>query len=743
MGGKWGKWAMAAVLIFSSLPIAVGAETVIEERTVSPFVASYREETHRAGDFGEVYHLSGGVAAYRLTPDTDPASDGYHRENLESHTARSQQIRAVLLGGYPKESLVSLTEKASRFLEENGLPPIVRLQEGEAILATQLAIWDVPVEEYVSGWKYLSGSRWRNYPGNTLVEDGLTEYSAWNVEGLCRYLGQLPPCSPQKETVCDDALEQEAYLAEKSGDTYRITAKVRIRGDITGEDALTLTATCAGQSKLLLVTQPGSFEVVFEGMEEKLPVTVEVSGRQSGGDVYAFQSGKACLVGWDERSREVKGKVDIEPDRILSLTRSTQGEGAEYKVYLAVTREELENGTRSPEGTPTAEEIARYQTPENLVAVLWTDKDGQAQYNFTAQGDPEGIYLVVESNGSGVPVEPFYVAMLGQGYERQVDLQTPTETAMELSVNIDRIGMTQNSVSAGQQLLWIARSTLPTGLAGAGSFSLRLDPAEGLEWDKESVSVSLFNGVEELPMVEQVHYLLDGKDGISVSLTPAGMAYGAAQQKETMPELRIRFPGTVSAFAALGTPLTCRVQGEYRNAAGIRFSVTGEEATVSTGGLAIRKTEPGGKAVAGASFSLARPAQPGEENAQPLMVGKEEQQVVYVTFLTTRDGTGEMTAAARTDSDGRAWLTGLAYGVYYLVEEGQNPVAVTVDALSHMDGSDGMPDHTLVLVAQRSLLPHTGDPGIQLLTAIGSAALILACTLTLHSRKRSYRHSGV
>ncbi len=746
MREKLGKWVMAALLVCGCLPLTAGAETVLEGRTASPFVASYSAGTHRAGDFGELYHLSGGVAAYRLTPDGGKPSGDYSRENLEYHTHKSQQIRAVLQGGYPMESLEELTRKANRALEGSGITPITHLQEGEAILATQLALWDVSVEEYVSDWKNLAGASWRDYPGSiALAGQTMTEYSAGNVEALCRYLKQLPPCAPRKVTVCDGALEREGYHAEETGGAYRIIARVRIRADIGDGDALTLTATCAGQSQQLAVTEPGSYEVVFDRVEGKVPVAVTVSGTQSGGDAYVFQSGREYLAGWDESPRQVTGRLLLEPDRILRLSQSSQGQGLggmEYSVYLAATREELENGTVSLESIPTAAEIARIQTPEALVAILRTDESGLAQYNFTAHGDPEGIYLVVENTTAGAPAEPFYVAMLGDGYERRVALQARMEAAMELTMNIDQIGTTQLSAAVGQRLSWIARSTLPTGLAGAGGFRIRIEAAEGLSLDKNSVTVSLYDGASEIPLAEQVHYILEG-EGLALSLTPAGIAYGAAQQNGEMPELRIRFQGMLTSTAALGTPLACRGRGEYLNAAGIRFSVTGEEATVCIGGLAIQKTEPGGTPVAGAAFSLARPAQPGEAGAQTLMVGQEEQQVVYVTFLPTRDGTGETTAVTRTDKNGRAWLTGIAYGLYYLVEEGQPAVAVTVDALSHMDGTDGMPDHTLILVQERSLLPHTGDLGIQILTAIGSAALLIACALTLAGRKQGYRNCGV
>ena len=58
-----------------------------------------------------------------------------------------------------------------------------------------------------------------------------------------------------------------------------------------------------------------------------------------------------------------------------------------------------------------------YRTPGNLVTILTTDIHGLASYNFTANDQPEGVYLVVqrtESEAAEVSA-PFFLVVPGVG----------------------------------------------------------------------------------------------------------------------------------------------------------------------------------------------------------------------------------------------------------------------------------------------------------------------------------------
>ena len=95
----------------------------------------------------------------------------------------------------------------------------------------------------------------------------------------------------------------------------------------------------------------------------------------------------------------------MKPDCILNITECAETSGLplaniRFDLYRAATREQLENGDFSLSSISDEAAMKDYRTPGNLVTILTTDIHGLASYNFTANDQPEGVYLVVQRTES-------------------------------------------------------------------------------------------------------------------------------------------------------------------------------------------------------------------------------------------------------------------------------------------------------------------------------------------------------
>lgn len=731
----------------------------LQGKTAAPFVVSYRENGEIGADLGELWQLTAGNAAwnvYRTEPGSVPEEGSYRRVNLEESTSRAGKLRAVVLEGYPSRDTEALEKRANAWLRSVDGNAIVDLQAGEALLATQTAIWELTgenfsVETYLSHRKNLTTALWEGYraqsndPGMLTQQE--TDYSQKNVQSLCAYFRSLSPVEPQRETVSDASIKGGQYTATPAADgSCTITARVEVTVEDRGEQELVLTAVCGQERKEQAVLQSGQYEFSFPGQPERQNVTISLSGFQRGRDVYFYESGNTRLVGVDRELLPVSGETVLHPDRILRIFKNTPGEEGQPLANIQFNLYRAEEGGSTSNGQPTQEELARYQTAENLVAIISTDENGIAEYNFTAAGQEDGVYLVVEQFCAGTtgPVSPFYLELSGIQGDLEIFLENTAETQPEIWLNVGEIGLSQASFPVMEPHSWFIQASLPAGLSSARAYTLTLPEAEWLQWNGAELAVTVeTQGGDSLHLAQNVHYIRQMGPQIGISLTPAGMAYAAANGKEEG-RLQIRLSGTIGQNAPLGVQLRCRAMVEYTNAAGIRYSKTSEPAQVHTGGLAIQKTDSGGTPLAGAAFSLARDAEAGEENGEFLQIGDTRHRVVYVSFYPDRDKTGEPVTQTLTNAEGRAWFCGLAYGTYYLVETqdangmATEPQVVTVDALSHLDGSDGEGDHTLLLTGGWYLLSYLRNAAIPLLTAVGIAASLCACGLLVGGKSREY-----
>ena len=754
----------------------------------SPFVADYTltgedgQTVFSGEDFVEVYHLTAdgageqdvSIAAYSVNIDAEaPEKAGYRRMGLEDSGCFSAEtagkLRAIVQWSYPHKDVSAIQAAANPWLQSHGLPEIRHLQSGEAVLAAQLAIWELTnqgkftVNEYLSGWEDMSTPGWRNYlrkvTNADVSREPLTEDSAANVAGLYRYLCSLKPAAPGCETVSDATLQDPVYTAVKEQDgSYTVTVSVDVQTTVGSLDALTLSADCGGQVKELTVTEAGSCTVSFSGLTDRPEVTLEITGTQHGGDVYLFEGESHRLLGFDDSILPVHGKLLVKPDCILNITECAETSGLplaniRFDLYRAATREQLENGDFSLSSISDEAAMKDYRTPGNLVTILTTDIHGLASYNFTANDQPEGVYLVVqrtESEAAEVSA-PFFLVVPGasgdggNAYTLNVRPTGTLETTPVAEVNVAEIGCTSGSFDVGQLHTWILRASVPAGIRTAQKYTITGNFDEHLTLEDSAPSVTLLTRAgAEIDLTESDHYVISHSEGngkISVSLTPAGMAYGSANQGEgeCTPEIRVRFQASIRENAGLDAPIPCSASVSYLNSAGVFYEAQSEAGEVHTGGIHLFVSDEAGQPLSGAAFRLVR-----AEDENTALKNGTETNAAFVNFLTGSGG--KPVSEVTTGEDGKAFLWGVAYGRYYLVQtkapDGKDklsqPAAVTVSASSHLTAQDGWQDargmtvdNTVNLVNREETLPKTGDVSAVVFVVAGSILIGAICALIL------------
>lgn len=754
------SWILAMLLGMGLFFLNVSAMTLEEIPCwqASPFLAAYTRSGKNHQDLGELYSLTWGqtrVLAYRVAPGNQAEMGDYSPGNLETLGETAGKLRAVILAGYPMIDANGLEEKANIWLRGQDKPEIENLQTGEALLATQIALWKLVEPEAFSettlygGWKDLTTSSWTGYRrqirNSEMLSQRPTEHTSQNVRSLCAYLENRNPVEAKGNLISDDTLAQATYQAEQEENgSWQITVEVPLEVSIGDGESLVLKACCNGREQVAQVDGTRTYTFQFFNLSEPQAVTLTLEGAQQGGDVYLFSRENSQLLGWVEGIVPVRGELMLSPDRILQIRKSTSREegnqplaNIQFNLYLVATMDQIQRGevTLGPE--PTAQEIESCQKPESLVAILSTDENGWASYNFTSGGDRDGVYLVVEQFCAGTtgPVDPFYITIPAEGaYTQEIHLENSLESQPEVTLSVTDRGRVEDSFGIGQQQNWYIWGSIPAGMSAARTYTLWDLLPESLDYQDNSVWVSLETRAGELlRLVPEIHYTISfAQRELEVALTPAGMAYAAANRGEGPgePGILIIFQASLNEKAPIGTPISHWARLSYVNGAGISYSKTSSWTQIQTGGFSLCKTDPSGKPLAENTYRIARVLGEGEQATGEIHVDGEEIPVIYVSFLAN----GIVQEEGSTDEAGRAVFSGLSYGNYYLVEirgTGEAPIPITVDSESYRE------DATIQLVSTRTLLPDTGGMGATALTAMGVVAMLSACCLLLINRKRS------
>ena len=738
--------------------------------------------------FNLVYEGENGnhsIAAYCTDADTSTISGDsiyYRRLNLENSTyhdsGSAARLRAVVLHSFPCLSVEAVAQNVNQAL---GADTIQQLTQGEVISATQQAIWEITHgEKYNVDQNYVSIRSASGYDRSKFVyPESLdacveSEFTAANIQQLYQYFLNLPGQGPKADAISEYSFKNVEYNAVREDDgTYTVTVTYTVDAKMLDGDNLSLTAAC-GETAKQDGLKPGDGVVTFSGLAEKQPVTLTISGTQTGGDVYLFdaqgdRAASQSMIGYDSTTLPVFAQVEAGPDREIHIYKTTsEGENKrplaniEFEIYFVATMEDIVSGKVHLGEKPTEEQIASIKETDSLVT-LKTDAQGFASYNVTANGHPDGVYLVVEKENEAVvcPVEPFFVAVpgtnedgTGHKYTVTVHPKNTVEVGPEIRKDVTQIDQDEDSFDVNENHTWIIRSDIPAGIANAvkyvisDSMDYRLTLKNHFE-----VKVGLKNdreGEETVTLVPGTDYTVatskavDAEnreiDTFTVSLTRAGMA-AVAQSAPVKAdyEIRVYFDAVIDSDTQLGVEIPNQAQLQYINETGIIYDAESDIPKVYTGGTGILKLDSAtGEALQDASFKIAREATPEEVVAGQsiaLTVEEEEKQVVFVTFYSDEAMTNAVQEQT-SGEDGKILMYGLSYGTYYILEtkapSGYNlltePVTVEIDADSHLE------EEIIQVYNTKFLLPETGGIGTGIFTAfgvifMGSAFALSICCL--------------
>ena len=740
--------------------------------------------------FNLVYNGEDGnhsIAAYCTDADTSTIGNDsiyYRRINLEDSTyhvsGAAARLRAVILHSFPYLSIDAVAASANQVLGEGS---IQELTQGEVISATQQAIWEITHgEKYTVNDNYVSIRNASGYNRDQFVyPESLDacvegEFTETNIERLYQYFLNLPGQAPKADAVSEYSFKDVTYSAVKEADgTYTVTASYVIDAVIGEKDNLSLTAVC-GEEIQQNALAAGAGTVTFKGLTEKQAVTLTISGTQTGADVYLFdaQGDRAVsqsMVGYDSTELPVFAQVTAEPDRMISIYKTTNEEESkrplaniEFEVYLVATMADITSGKVKLNQKPSEEEIAAY-TAGNPVVTLKTDAQGFASYNMTENGHPDGVYLVVEKENPAVvsPVEPFFVAIpgtneegIGHSYTVTLHPKNTVEVGPEIRKDVTEIEQDEDTFDVNEHHTWIIRGDIPAGIANAVEYEIfdaldyRLTLKSGFE-----VKVGLKNskaGTETAALIPGTDYTVTTGaavdtqghpiDVFKVALTGTGMAAVAqAAPVKADYEIRIYFDAVIDSDAQLGVQIPNQAELEYTNATGIEYFAKSDEPKVYTGGISILKLDSSdAQALTDATFKIARDATAAEiaaGNAVTLTVNEEEKQVVFTSFYADEALTNRVEEFT-TGEDGKILMYGLAYGTYYIVETKApkdynlltEPVVVEIDGDSHME------EEVVTVYNTKFLLPETGGIGTGIFTTFGLIFIGGAFVLTLYCLRK-------
>lgn len=725
----------------------------------------------------------------------------YRRLNLEdspfsAHAAG--KIRAILKQGFyiiPVDGETTdahaarVSTKTAELAAASGAEG---LTTGEAIAATQIAIWKIVHGTELS---FPKPCRYVFNPTNTKY-GSLCSYSQLRsksntlinstIETVYNYLLNLAPIAATGKTVSAASFVDlnDPVTTRNADGSFNISVTTTVDVMMTSGDDLTLKASLNDTyvAQAALTNGKKTVTLTLNNVPAALAnqdVTLSISGHQTAEGYFFFdaegnRTESQSMVGYDNSRLPVYAAVRAVEDRTLSIYKSANiptGNGTyenkplgeiTFDLHPVATMEEYTSGA------VVLPEPTQYQYPAIAEYTLVTDENGNASMNFLHQGLPDGVYLVVERPHPGIvsPIEPFYlyVPMVDADTDEwvyQIKIQPKNEVkgGVKIEKDVITVGNDEASVNAYEAHTWIIGATVPEDISAGKSYVItdvldnRLDYLGNvtvvLEKTGEAETVTLTADTDYTLTVTDVDSLSEEKpsDSFTLALTAGGMTKiaNAVGSSHDSYMLRVYFDARINANAQMGVQIPNRAELEYTNAMNIDFSAESDVPVVYTGGINLLKVaaQDPNLVLQGAVFELYRTATQEEVGANDPglkeldgVVGK----VMQVSFFDNAALQGEKVTAATSDENGKVAFYGLAYGKYFLVETespaGYNilrqAVELTVDQTSHND------DRTVTVKNESGLvLPSTGGMGTTLFTASGIALMCLAVIQLFVYRRRT------
>lgn len=441
----------------------------------------------------------------------------YRRLNLEDSSYSSSvagMIRAILKSGFyilPPDAgdSAEVFAKVKELGDDSGVNNKDRanythdLTLGEAISATQCAIWQVAHGEILSFTNFVHNTAVYKFDEKnkaveyaTICNEDLLNYFSPlkqyntltkeqkqninnNIAVLYNYLLSLDPVPATSKVVSPSSfidLNDPVITANDDG-TYDISVNVTVDVQMAAGDTLTLKADLKGYDGENQPTESlanGENTVILT--IENIPaaningkVTLAIYGEQTGNGVFLFDAegergSSQTMVGVDNSRLPVYAEVVAQEDRVLNFHKVTNTnparplEGIIFDIYPV--NYTLDQYIRDPNGLPAPPTEAPSTLAEYTVI---TDKNGNASLNFTQHGLEDGIYLVAERKVPKIvaPIPPFYIIFPASFMQSSTDDYTITVEAKNELVDAPVLtgGITIKKVDAKDETVVLEGAT--------------------------------------------------------------------------------------------------------------------------------------------------------------------------------------------------------------------------------------------------------------------------------------------
>lgn len=764
----------------------------------------------------------------------------YMRKNLEDSDYYSDEeaahIRAIVMNSYPYVSLAEMKDN----LQQAGFAGAEDLTRGEIITAVQAAIWAFANNE-VGSYTYSQTFHVPDNPqwGGTLHDftsgtnfwwkTGKREFSkddnvANRINSLIDYLKNLDAVYAEENQIIISNIEIiDSNPVEAKEGIYSVDLQVILNNSGSGasddiELAVYVDDSLVASNEIVFGTEV--YDLTVEAKMGQI-IKAVVSGTQvlpKGVYFYEPEGGRdvsQCLVGVAAGETDVYAEACVAVgERIINLKKTATIEqstkaldGIVFDIYYAGTVDEYTEFVKTYAAENTTEtdaEIAKKAQDAfaaakaalveagtlTCVETVTTDITGKAVYNITKDGQPDGIYLIIERVHPAIvePLAPFVVAVpitTEDGTpDYEVDIAPKNEVIIpEIRKDVTKIDNNEDTVNVGEEFTWIVRADIPADLAAAKEYVItdtldyRLTYAGDLVVKVEEITSEANNSVSSGAMLTAgTDYTLtvseetvtnngndtEGEriDKFEVKLTKDGRKKisDLVGDNSSDYELRVYFNTIVDEDANMGEDIPNKATLKYTNSVNFEFEVESDEPIVYTCGINIKKYDAKDTTqyLAGAEFMVARKATAEEiadENIKTdtLVISKSQtEEVVYVDFYDNAELTGPKVKKVTTDENGNAVIYGLeeifekddndqtVTADYYLVEikapAGYNllsyPAKITLNKVSHEASNT-------VGVANSNAfeLPVTGGIGTTIFTLVGTALVGSGVALVGKRRK--------
>lgn len=710
----------------------------------------------------------------------------YQRLNLEDSTyasAIANRLRGVLFATYPYITLDELIKNSG----------IEGLTKSEAITGSQITIWQLAHGDNVKVIDFLNfyasnPTRGDSEEQKELDAEGERYYngtdeekaaSKQRIEKLYNYL-LSQPLLPASKVVASGASfvdkSEEPIVMKNGNGTCDVTVQTTVSVEITGSDALTLTAHM--ENGLYYTTLPlsngkNSYTLTIKNVPVEYAgstVTLAIDGKQYAKDVFlvdgeGIRGATQSMIGVMDGELPVHAETDVSPDRVLTIMKTDGNKGAlgniSFDVYYVGSVDDFVSGKLNIGKKPTTQDIKKYAVYSNLVGTLTTDSSGYASLNL---GTEDGVYLVKELHNDAISetIEPFFVSLPDysrcdeNGNPAYTITAYPKNTVQEEKVDIlkdvTEIGNEKDNFDVGEDHTWIIRTSIPKSLSSGKAYTITDTLDTRLTYQRIEKMVLANETEDVLTLTEEQDYtviyemLENTQERITISLTEVGMkkvGQEAGASYESC-ELRTYMIAQINQTATVGEAIPNQAHISFTNNIGRTYDADSDKPEVSTGGIQLKKMDKSQPehVLSGATFTVYRDATQDElaqgTSYEVVTIGDTPHKLIKVSFYNTKDMAGEKGQSLTTDESGMGYIYGLSYGTYYLMETQApagyhmlpEPIRFEIGETSHLE--------TSMITVENSAgteLPSTGGVGTGVFTGLG-LCLVIGSVVILVSRKR-------